>query len=59
MKQLWTEKYRPNDIDGYVFRDQEQKNQVKVLEPITCISLSSSEGSGNLMMSFEWESDGH
>ena len=29
MKQLWTEKYRPNDIDGYVFRDQEQKNQVK------------------------------
>tara|TARA_B100000424_G_scaffold209285_1_gene166635 strand:+ start:296 stop:1219 length:924 start_codon:yes stop_codon:yes gene_type:complete len=29
MKQLWTEKYRPNDIDGYVFRDEEQKNQVK------------------------------
>ena len=29
MKQLWTEKYRPNDIDGYVFRDQEQKAQVK------------------------------
>ena len=29
MKQLWTEKYRPNDIDGYVFRDNEQKSQVK------------------------------
>ena len=29
MKQLWTEKYRPNDIDGYVFRDNDQKSQVK------------------------------
>ena len=29
MKQLWIEKYRPNDIDGYVFRDEEQKAQVK------------------------------
>ena len=29
MKQLWTEKYRPDDIDGYVFRDDEQKAQVK------------------------------
>ena len=29
MKQLWTEKYRPKDIDGYVFRDNEQKSQVK------------------------------
>jgi DNA polymerase III delta prime subunit len=28
MKQLWTEKYRPRDIDGYVFRDQAQKDQV-------------------------------
>ena len=28
MKQLWTEKYRPNDIEGYVFRDQAQKEQV-------------------------------
>ena len=30
MKQLWTEKYRPDDIDGYVFRDAEQKAQVKI-----------------------------
>ena len=28
MKELWTEKYRPNDIDGYVFRDETQKEQV-------------------------------
>jgi replication factor C small subunit len=28
MKELWTEKYRPNDIDGYVFRDTAQKEQV-------------------------------
>ena len=29
MKQLWTEKYRPADVDGYVFRDNDQKAQVK------------------------------
>ena len=29
MKQLWTEKYRPQDLDGYVFRDSVQQNQVK------------------------------
>jgi DNA polymerase III delta prime subunit len=28
MKELWTEKYRPRDLDGYVFRDQAQKEQV-------------------------------
>jgi hypothetical protein len=28
MKELWTEKYRPKDLDGYVFRDQAQKEQV-------------------------------
>jgi len=28
MKELWTEKYRPSDIDGYVFRDEAQKEQV-------------------------------
>ena len=28
MRELWTEKYRPNDLDGYVFRDQAQKEQV-------------------------------
>lgn len=29
MKQLWTEQYRPRDIDGYVFRDEAQRDQVK------------------------------
>ena len=28
MKQLWVEQYRPKDIDGYVFRDETQRNQV-------------------------------
>ena len=29
MKQLWTEKYRPDTVDGYVFRDAEQKQQIE------------------------------
>lgn len=29
MKELWTEKYRPDTIDGYVFRDAEQKKQIE------------------------------
>ena len=29
MKELWVEKYRPNTIDGYVFRDDHQKQQVE------------------------------
>jgi replication factor C small subunit len=29
MKELWVEKYRPRDIDGYVFRDEAQRDQVK------------------------------
>ncbi len=29
MKELWVEKYRPKNIDGYVFRDQHQKDQVE------------------------------
>ena len=28
MQALWTERYRPNNIDGYVFRDDAQKQQV-------------------------------
>ena len=28
MKELWVEKYRPKSIDGYVFRDNHQRNQV-------------------------------
>jgi DNA polymerase III delta prime subunit len=29
MKQLWVEKYRPAKVDGYVFRDEHQKQQVQ------------------------------
>jgi len=29
MKDLWVEKYRPNTVEGYVFRDEAQRNQVK------------------------------
>jgi replication factor C small subunit len=29
MKELWVEKYRPNTVDGYVFRDAHQKLQVE------------------------------
>ncbi len=29
MKQLWVEQYRPRDVDGYVFRDEAQREQVK------------------------------
>ena len=29
MKQLWVEAYRPKDVDGYVFRDETQREQVK------------------------------
>ena len=28
MKELWVEKYRPNTVSGYVFRDDAQRNQV-------------------------------
>ena len=29
MKELWVEKYRPNTVDGYVFVDQAQRDQVE------------------------------
>ena len=29
MKELWVEKYRPKNIDGYVFRDQSQRKQIE------------------------------
>lgn len=29
MKELWVEKYRPKTIDGYVFRDSHQKEQIQ------------------------------
>lgn len=29
MKELWVEKYRPNKVDGYVFRDDHQRKQIE------------------------------
>ena len=29
MKELWVEKYRPKTIDGYVFKDQNQKKKIE------------------------------
>jgi len=29
MKELWVEKYRPKNLDGYVFRDENQRKQAK------------------------------
>jgi DNA polymerase III delta prime subunit len=29
MKELWVEKYRPNTLDGYVFKDEQQKGQIE------------------------------
>jgi len=29
MKELWVEKYRPDTLDGYVFKDEHQKSQIE------------------------------
>jgi replication factor C small subunit len=49
MKQLWVEKYRPKDIDGYVFRDGHQRKQVETWikdQSIPHLLLSGSAGIG-------------
>jgi replication factor C small subunit len=48
-KQLWVEKYRPDTIDGYVFRDENQKKQVMTWikeKSIPHLLLSGSPGVG-------------
>jgi replication factor C small subunit len=49
MKELWVEKYRPNTIDGYVFVDQAQRDQVEAWiesKSIPHLMLSGSAGTG-------------
>lgn len=49
MKDLWVEKYRPNTVDGYVFVDQAQREQVESWirdGSIPHLMLSGSAGTG-------------
>jgi DNA polymerase III delta prime subunit len=49
MNQLWTEKYRPNQVDGYVFTDESQRQQVTAWikqGSIPHLLLSGSPGTG-------------
>jgi replication factor C small subunit len=49
MKELWVEKYRPNTVDGYVFVDQAQREQVDAWirdGSIPHLMLSGSAGTG-------------
>ena len=49
MKQLWVEQYRPDTIDGYVFVDDQQRDQVKQWiqdGSIPHLMLSGSAGTG-------------
>lgn len=49
MKKLWTEAYRPNTVDGYVFTDESQRQQVSAWikqGSIPHLLLSGSPGTG-------------
>lgn len=49
MKELWVEKYRPKTVDGYVFRDDHQRNQINTWikdKSIPHLLLSGSAGIG-------------
>lgn len=49
MKELWTERYRPKDLEGYVFRDTQQLEQIAtwvVQETIPHLLFSGAPGVG-------------
>jgi replication factor C small subunit len=49
MEKLWVEKYRPNTVDGYVFQDENQRQQVEYWikqGAIPHLLLSGSAGTG-------------
>lgn len=53
MKELWVEKYRPNTVDGYVFVDDTQREQVQNWikdGSIPHLMLSGSAGTGKTTM---------
>jgi len=48
-KELWVEKYRPNTLDGYVFKDEHQKSQIEAWvkdESIPHLMFSGNAGVG-------------
>lgn len=48
-KELWTEKYRPSTLDGYVFQNESQKDQIQRMitdGDIPHLLLSGTQGSG-------------
>jgi replication factor C small subunit len=52
-KSLWTEKYRPNTVEGYVFKDAHQRKQVETWikdKSIPHLLLSGSAGIGKTTM---------
>jgi replication factor C small subunit len=53
MIELWTDKYRPKTVDGYVFRDTKQQSQVKrwiADKSIPHLLLSGTAGTGKTSM---------
>lgn len=53
MKELWVEKYRPKSLDGYVWRDEDQKKQVVTWikeKSIPHLLLSGTPGIGKTTM---------
>lgn len=53
MKELWVEKYRPKSLDGYVWRDEDQKKQVLTWikeKSIPHLLLSGTPGIGKTTM---------
>lgn len=56
VEQLWTERYRPKTIDGYVFRDAEQKKQIQEWinkKSIPHLLFSGSAGVGKCLIGAE------
>lgn len=53
---LWVEAYRPKTIDGYVFRDEHQRNQIQqwiTEQSIPHLLLSGSPGIGKCLAGTE------